>query len=169
MAPIGQPSWCQPSWRSPVGPGMTRAGEEQSLNPEGKQGRGRQGRQDCHKTEPQDYRALRCGVLAGAGQQEQRKSTYPGGDPVLNVTTGTDQATRLYGTARRPAFRRTSSSGPSKNSVQAATAGLPNECRHTSKQSTPPAFPMTRFQATWKPCPCHSPSGAQPPSPRERW
>ena len=72
------------------------------------------------------------------------QTTYPGGDPAFNVTTGTDQATRLYGTGRRPAFRRTSSSGPSKNVVQAsaATAGLPNRCRHTSKQSTPPAsFP----------------------------
>ena len=48
---------------------------------------------------------------------------YPGGDPALNFTTGTVQATvqatRLYGTDRRPAFRRTSSSGPSKNVVQA--------------------------------------------------
>ena len=89
----------------------------------GKQGQGsREGRQDCHKTEPQGYGALRCGVLAGYGQQEQGKSTYPGGDPALNVTTGTDQATRLYGTARRPAFRRTSSSGPSKNVVQASAA-----------------------------------------------
>ena len=105
----------------------------------------REGRQDCHKTEPQGYRALRCRVLAGDWQQEQGKSTYPGGDPALNFTTGTDQATRLYGTDRRPAFRRTSSSGPSKNSVQAsaATAGLPNKCLHTSKQSTPPAsFPV---------------------------
>ena len=40
----------------------------------GKQGRGsRKGRQDRHKTEPQGYRALRCRVLAGCGQQEQGK------------------------------------------------------------------------------------------------
>ena len=89
----------------------------------------------------------------GAGFQrakgnKSRVKTYPGGDPACNVTTSTMlatvQATRLYGTDRRPAFRRTSSSGPSKNSVQAsaAAAGLPNKCRQTSKQSTPPAsFP----------------------------
>ena len=117
-------------------------GRSKASNRKGKQGQGsRKGRQDCHKTEPQGYRALRCRVLAGYGQQEQGKSTYPGGDPAFSVTTGTDQATRLYGTARRPAFRWTSSAGPSKNVVQAsaATAGLPNKCRHTSKQSTPPA------------------------------
>ena len=73
-------------------------------------------------------------VLAGYGQQEQGKSTYPGGDPAFRVTTGATQpVTRLYGPGARPAFRRTSSAGPSKNSVQASAApagspgGLPNK------------------------------------------
>ena len=47
----------------------------------GKQRQGsRQGRQDRHKTEPQSYRALRCRVLAGYGQQEQGKR------PILAAT-----------------------------------------------------------------------------------
>ena len=56
----------------------------------------RQGRQDRHKTELRGYRALRGRVLAGYGQQEQGKSTYPGGDPALSLTTGATQpVTRL--------------------------------------------------------------------------
>ena len=67
----------------------------------GKQGQGnRKGRQDRHKTQPQGYRALRCRVLAGDGNKSQKMDlSYPGGDPALNATTGTDQSTRLYGTA----------------------------------------------------------------------
>ena len=62
---------------------------------ERKQG-GRQGRPDRHKTELRGYRALRGRVLAGYGQQEQGKSTYPGGDPALSLTTGATQpVTRL--------------------------------------------------------------------------
>ena len=118
---------------SPVG-AMHVKGSSKASTRKGKRGEGsRTGRQDRHKTELQGYRALRGRVQAGYGQQEQGKSTYPGGDPALSVTTGNAHAARLYGTALRPAFRRTSSSGPSKNSVQAAaapagsTAGLPNK------------------------------------------
>ena len=109
---------------------MHALGNEKARISKAEEGQGsRKGHQDRHKTELQGYRALRGRVLAGYGQQEQGKSTYPGGDPALRVTTGLAQATRLYGTGRRPSFRRTSSAGPSKNSVQAAaaTAGLPNK------------------------------------------
>ena len=46
----------------------------------------RKGRQDRHKTELRGYRALRGRVLAGYGQQEQGKSTYPGGDCLASTT-----------------------------------------------------------------------------------
>ena len=82
----------------------------------------RKGHQDRHETEPQGYRALRCRIPAGQRQQEQGNRPYPGGDPALSVTTGTARAARLYGTARRSAFRQTSSAGPSKNVVQASAA-----------------------------------------------
>ena len=122
---FGQPNQCSPiSARHAQGRSKTAIQEAERGHDS------RQGRQDRHKTELRGYRALRCRVLAGYGQQEQGKSTYPGGDPAFRVTAGATQpVTRLYGTDRRPAFRRTSSAGPSKNSVQAsaATAGLPNK------------------------------------------
>ena len=58
---------------SPVGARHDEGRSKASVG-KGKQGPGsRKGRQDCHKTEPQGYRALRCRVLAGYWQQDQRK------------------------------------------------------------------------------------------------
>ena len=119
---------------SPVG-AMHNQGRSKISIQEGERGRdSRQGRQDRHKTELRGYRALRGRVLAGYGQQEQGKSTYPGGDPAFRVTTGATQpVTRLYGPGHKAAFRRTSSAGPSKNSFQVSAApagspaGLPNK------------------------------------------
>ena len=76
---------------------MHNQGRSKTSIQEGERGHGsRKGRQDRHKTELRGYRALRCRVSVGYGQQEQGKSTYPGGDPAFRVATGATQpVTRL--------------------------------------------------------------------------
>ena len=70
-----------PGCASPVGPMHALGSREARISKTERGHDSRQGRQDRHKTELRGYRALRCRVLAGYGQQEQGKSTYPGGDP----------------------------------------------------------------------------------------
>ena len=60
-------------------------------------------------------RAQRGRVISWPMATRARNRPYPGGDPALSVTTGTAHAARLYGAARRPGFRRTSSAGPPRN------------------------------------------------------